>query len=186
MPREIAQELVEAGGQGAFVVRESQSAPGNYALTLKSAEKIVNFIIRAHKVGRDAGLKLDCCPIPSSSRPTDPIFLLSQGKFLLGDEREGERPYDTLGELILAHAEYVGVPGFIICLQESPDSPLTRTAFHLRSPVHHCFFFSFSPIQGEGCAADHAVARGNGYGFRPTGAPWLEPGAPGRRCRLIR
>ena len=45
------------------------------------------------------------CPVP------DPVYCFSrrQGKYLLGDERDGEQPYDTLGELILIHAEYVAV-----------------------------------------------------------------------------
>ena len=83
LPREIAQELVEAGGPGAFVVRESQSAPGNYALTLMTSKKIVNFIIRHHKVRRSVqrgGLprRKPCASRVLSLTPST-VFLVDRG-----------------------------------------------------------------------------------------------------------
>lgn len=51
LPREIAFELLQNSDDGAFIVRDSQSAPGNYALTLKAHGSIHNFVVLHHRVG---------------------------------------------------------------------------------------------------------------------------------------
>eukprot|EP00730_Choanoeca_flexa_P018454 TRINITY_DN8973_c0_g1_i1.p1 TRINITY_DN8973_c0_g1~~TRINITY_DN8973_c0_g1_i1.p1 ORF type:complete len:526 (+),score=128.29 TRINITY_DN8973_c0_g1_i1:168-1745(+) len=81
LPREIAMELISSSSEGAFIVRDSQSQPGCYALTMKAnGGDIRNFIIKGTSRG-----------------------------FIIGTEADGERPYNTLAELILAHAERRGV-----------------------------------------------------------------------------
>lgn len=49
IPREIAIGFIAGNGNGAFVVRESTSQPGQYALTMKGADLINHFIIRSDK-----------------------------------------------------------------------------------------------------------------------------------------
>ncbi len=46
MPREDAIELLTASGEGAFVVRDSQTQQGNFALSLTARGQIHHFIIR--------------------------------------------------------------------------------------------------------------------------------------------
>lgn len=46
IPREIAMELLEKEDEGSFVVRESSSQPGNFALTMKGGGLMHHFIVR--------------------------------------------------------------------------------------------------------------------------------------------
>eukprot|EP00043_Microstomoeca_roanoka_P015915 m.160150 g.160150 ORF g.160150 m.160150 type:complete len:555 (+) comp16355_c2_seq3:207-1871(+) len=80
LPREIAIELLTMSEDGAFLVRESQSQPGNFALTMKAQDRIHNFIIKK-----------------------------CSGGYILGGEEHGEKVFYDLGELILFHAEYRGI-----------------------------------------------------------------------------
>lgn len=75
VPREIAMELLEMSDDGAFVVRDSSSQPGNYALTLKGDGLMHHFIIRK----------------------------VPQG-YVLGSEAQGQSPFGDLGSLIVNYA----------------------------------------------------------------------------------
>ncbi|EDQ87362.1 uncharacterized protein MONBRDRAFT_27493 [Monosiga brevicollis MX1] len=87
LPREIAVELLAMSEDGAFIVRDSQSQKGCYALTMKAHGEIKNFIIKA---------------IPEG--------------YIIGAAADGERPYASLAELILAHAERRGVLPMVLSL----------------------------------------------------------------------
>lgn len=79
VPREIAMELLEMSEDGAFVVRDSSSQPGNYALTLKGDGLMHHFIIRK----------------------------VPQG-YVLGSEAQGQSPFGDLGSLIVNYASTPG------------------------------------------------------------------------------
>ncbi|EGD76299.1 hypothetical protein PTSG_01002 [Salpingoeca rosetta] len=80
LPREIAMELLSMSDDGAFLVRQSQSHAGHFALTMKALGRIHNFIIKR-----------------------------TAGGFMLGSEHDGERIFHDLGELILFHSEHRGL-----------------------------------------------------------------------------
>eukprot|EP00045_Choanoeca_perplexa_P007925 m.72782 g.72782 ORF g.72782 m.72782 type:complete len:501 (-) comp14281_c0_seq2:25-1527(-) len=80
LPREVAMELISSSQEGAFIVRDSQSQPGCYALTMKARGEIRNYVIKGTSSG-----------------------------YIIGTVEDGEKPYRTLAELILAHAERRGV-----------------------------------------------------------------------------
>lgn len=59
LPREIAMEILSFQPEGGFIVRRSNSSPGNYALSLKAPQgKIVHFLIENVPIG----VKLQNCP----------------------------------------------------------------------------------------------------------------------------
>lgn len=50
--RELAMEILSQEGEGAFIVRQSTSKPGCYALSLKTPQgKIVNYLIEVDSGG---------------------------------------------------------------------------------------------------------------------------------------
>lgn len=50
--RELAMEILSQEGEGAFIVRQSTSKPGCYALSLKTLQgKIVNYLIEVDSGG---------------------------------------------------------------------------------------------------------------------------------------
>jgi hypothetical protein len=55
IPRDIAMELIEYSDDGAFIVRNSLSQPGNYALTLKGKGLIHHFLIQSEPKGLRLG-----------------------------------------------------------------------------------------------------------------------------------
>eukprot|EP00053_Salpingoeca_punica_P006915 m.64244 g.64244 ORF g.64244 m.64244 type:complete len:487 (-) comp13915_c0_seq1:496-1956(-) len=55
IPREIAMELIEKSEDGAFILRNSQSQPGNYALTLKAGGLMHHFLIQSEARGLRLG-----------------------------------------------------------------------------------------------------------------------------------
>ena len=55
IPREVAMELLEMSENGAFIVRDSQSQPGNFALTMKADGLMHHFIIRSTPKGMVLG-----------------------------------------------------------------------------------------------------------------------------------
>eukprot|EP00036_Acanthoecidae_sp_10tr_P000135 CAMPEP_0182948670 /NCGR_PEP_ID=MMETSP0105_2-20130417/59875_1 /TAXON_ID=81532 ORGANISM="Acanthoeca-like sp., Strain 10tr" /NCGR_SAMPLE_ID=MMETSP0105_2 /ASSEMBLY_ACC=CAM_ASM_000205 /LENGTH=554 /DNA_ID=CAMNT_0025088963 /DNA_START=39 /DNA_END=1703 /DNA_ORIENTATION=+ len=79
IPREIAMELLEKEDEGSFVVRESSSQPGNFALTMKGGGLMHHFIIRKVRDG-----------------------------YVLGSEEQGQMPFRDLGTLIVAYAKNRG------------------------------------------------------------------------------
>lgn len=62
IPREIAMELLAMSDDGAFIVRDSQSQPGNYALTMRGNTLMHHFIIRQTPRGLVLGLDEDRQP----------------------------------------------------------------------------------------------------------------------------
>jgi len=79
IPREIAMELLEMSDDGAFVVRDSSSQPGNYALTMKGDTLMNHFIVRK----------------------------VAQG-YVLGSESQGQSPFPDLTTLIKHYAKDKG------------------------------------------------------------------------------
>eukprot|EP00037_Helgoeca_nana_P018590 m.177655 g.177655 ORF g.177655 m.177655 type:complete len:562 (+) comp24497_c0_seq2:2263-3948(+) len=79
IPREIAMELLEKEDEGSFVVRESSSQPGNFALTMKGGGLMHHFIVRKVPTG-----------------------------YVLGSEDQGQMPFSDLGTLIIAYAKNKG------------------------------------------------------------------------------
>eukprot|EP00035_Acanthoeca_spectabilis_P021224 m.437035 g.437035 ORF g.437035 m.437035 type:complete len:549 (+) comp18051_c0_seq1:37-1683(+) len=79
IPREIAMELLEKEDEGSFVVRESSSQPGNFALTMKGGGLMHHFIVRK---------------VPDG--------------YVLGSEDQGQMPFSDLGTLIIAYAKNKG------------------------------------------------------------------------------
>lgn len=79
VPREIAMELLEMSDDGAFVVRDSSSQPGNYALTMKGDSLMHHFIIRK----------------------------VPQG-YVLGSPDQGQSPFPDLGTLIVNYSATPG------------------------------------------------------------------------------
>lgn len=79
IPREIAMELLDKEDEGSFVVRESSSQPGNYALTMKGGGLMHHFIIRK---------------VPNG--------------YILGSEDQNQMLYNDLGSLIIAYAKSPG------------------------------------------------------------------------------
>lgn len=66
LPREIAMELLELSQDGAFIVRDSQSQPGNFALTMKADNMMHHFIIRSTRGVRPRRpLALPCLVLPA-------------------------------------------------------------------------------------------------------------------------
>eukprot|EP00038_Savillea_parva_P006586 m.164658 g.164658 ORF g.164658 m.164658 type:complete len:554 (-) comp12453_c0_seq1:126-1787(-) len=79
IPREIAMELLDKEDEGSFVVRESSSQPGCYALTMKGGGLMHHFLIRMHDEG-----------------------------FVLGTEDQCQMPYPSLTALITAYTKSKG------------------------------------------------------------------------------
>eukprot|EP00049_Salpingoeca_infusionum_P019032 m.359836 g.359836 ORF g.359836 m.359836 type:complete len:537 (+) comp18764_c0_seq1:413-2023(+) len=80
LPRDIAMEVLQQSHNGAFLVRDSQSQPGNFALTLKSNGAMHHFIIRNTPVG-----------------------------YMMGTEVDGEKPFADLISLVHSHTRHRGI-----------------------------------------------------------------------------
>eukprot|EP00039_Didymoeca_costata_P032500 m.38075 g.38075 ORF g.38075 m.38075 type:complete len:500 (+) comp9386_c1_seq1:69-1568(+) len=79
IPREIAMELLNMSDEGAFIVRDSSSQPGQLALTMKAQGLMHHYIIRR---------------IPEG--------------VVLGSEDQGQSPYPDLATLIIEYTERPG------------------------------------------------------------------------------
>lgn len=108
IPREIAMELLSLSEDGAFMVRDSQTQPGNFALTMKAQDMMHHFIIR-----------------------------LVPGGFVLGSSEMAQMPFPTLSVLIQHYAVEAGcLPRPLSMLsfnrlysEDPPTTPTMHAAF---------------------------------------------------------
>lgn len=79
IPREIAMELLDRGNEGAFIIRDSSSQPGNLALTIKADSLMHHYIVRKVPEG-----------------------------WILGSADQGQLPVPDLATLVMAYSRARG------------------------------------------------------------------------------